>query len=123
MKKFYVLEYLYRDADNYKAYGEILLTGKVTNAEITEFKSMLASVEYFIAEQVGIPVLYSELWKYSNGPTIADHVFHEFIDFRIATDEEADTLEIWGDVVTLFSNFRKVGQNWDCRQSVHCSIM
>jgi len=111
MSKFYILEYLYRDADNYKAYGEILLTGEVTNAEITEFKS------------IGIPVLYSELWKYSNGPTIADHVFHEFIDFRIATDEEADTLETWGDVTTLSSNFRKVGQNWDCRQSVHCSII
>ncbi len=123
MNKFYILEYLYRDADNFKAFGEILLTDKSTNVEIKEIKSTLVSVEYFIAEQVGIPVLYSELWKYSNGPTIADHVFHEFIDFRIATDEEADTLETWGDVTTLSSNFRKVGQNWDCRQSVHCSII
>ncbi len=28
-------------------------------------------------------------WKYSNGPTIADHAFHEFSSFRLVTPEVA----------------------------------
>jgi len=121
MKKHYVMEYLYRDANNYKAFGQLLLTGKFNDIDTVEIKSFLDSGEYFIAEQVGIPALYSQLWKYSNGPTFADHAYHEFIEIRFATDEEVATLEIWGDIATLTSTFRNVGQHWDCTQSIHCS--
>jgi hypothetical protein len=78
MNSYYVLEYLYRDANNFKAFGQILLSGNISENYITEIKSYLDSGEFFVAEQVNIPTLYSQLWKYSNGPTIADHTFHEF---------------------------------------------
>ncbi len=119
----YVMEYLYRDANNFKTFGQLLITGKVSDMNIVEIKSYLDSDEYFVAEQVDIPPLYSQLWKYSNGPTIADHAYHEFVEIRSATDEEATSLEVWGDIATLTSKFRHVRQDWDCQQSVHCSGM
>ncbi len=123
MINYYVMEYLYRDANNFKAFGQLLIIGKITDSDIVEIKSFLDSGEYFVAEQVDVPTLYSQLWKYSNGPTIADHAFHEFIELRSATDEEVASLEVWGDMATLSSTFRNVRQDWDCRQSVHCSGM
>ena len=120
MKDYYVMEYMYRDANNFKAFGQLLLTGEITDSDIVEIKSFLDSGEYFVAEQVDVPTLYSQLWKYSNGPTIADHAFHEFIELRSATDKEAASLEVWGDMATLSSTFHNVRQDWDCRLSVHC---
>ena len=67
MKKYVVMEYLYRDADNYKAFGKILLSGNVTESYVAEIKSFLDFGEIFVAEQVGIPALYSQLWEFSNG--------------------------------------------------------
>ena len=86
MNKFYVLEYLYRDANNFKSFGEILISGEVSEDYIEEIKAYLDSGEFFVAEQVNIPTLYSYLWEYSNGPTIADHAFHEFLTIRLATE-------------------------------------
>jgi hypothetical protein len=123
MSNYSVLEYLYRDANNFKAFGQLLLSGKLTDVGIVEIKSLLESGEYFVAEQVDVPSLYSQLWKYSNGPTSSDHAYHEFIKLRSATDEETTSLEVWGDIATLSSNFRHVGRQWDCRQSVHCSSL
>ncbi len=120
MKDYYVMEYMYRDANNFKAFGQLLLTGNITDSNIVEIKSFLDSGEYFVAEQVDVPTLYSQLWKYSNGPTIADHAYHEFIEIRSATNEETISLQEWGDIATLISKFRYVRQGWDCRQSVHC---
>lgn len=113
---------MYRDADNFKAFGQLLITGKIIDIDVAEIKSFLDSGEYFVAEQVGVPTLYSQLWKYSNGQTIADHAFHEFIGLRLASNKEEVSLEAWGDISTLLSAFRNVGQHWDCSQSTHCSI-
>lgn len=115
------MEYLYRDANNFKAFGQLLLSGKLSNIDIVEIKLFLDSCEYFVAEQVDIPTLYSQLWKYSNGPTIADHTFHEFMELRSATGEEVASLEVWGYIATLLSTFRNAGQYWDCSRSIHCS--
>ena len=107
MNGYFVMEYMYRDANNFKAFGQLLLTGKTSDTDIVEIKTYLDSGEFFVAEQVDVPTLYHQLWKYSDGPTIADHAYHEFIELRSATDKEVATLEIWGDIVALTSAFRK----------------
>ena len=38
MKKHCVVEYLYRDANNFKAFGEILVFGSISDDYITEIK-------------------------------------------------------------------------------------
>ncbi len=120
MRDYCVMEYLYRDANNFKAFGQLLLAGEIIDSNIVEIKSFLDSGAYFVAEQVDIPPLYSQLWEYSNGQTIADHAYHEFIEIRSATNEETISLTEWGDIATLLSKFQHVGQDWDCRQSIHC---
>ena len=123
MKKHYVFEYLYRDADNFKAFGQALVFGNITEDFVTELSSYLDFGEYFVAEQVNIPTLYSQLWKYSNGPTSADHAFHEFLLIRLASEQEIASLDLWGDAPVLLDNFRMASQqSWDCLQSIHCGI-
>jgi len=99
-----VFEYLYRDAGNYKAWGQVLLTGRVSaEAELT-FRSYLDSGEFFVAEDVGVPSLQRELWTLSDGPTEDDHGWHEFHGFRVATVEDLsmDPLESTGQFLARF---------------------
>ena len=122
MKKYVVMECLYRDADNFKAFGQILLSGNITDVYISEMESLLDSEEFFVAEQVGIPTLYSQLWEFSNGPTRADHAFHELSTIRPATDSEVKSTDLWGTTDSLLESFRSVRQEWDCSLSVHAYI-
>jgi len=53
MKDYYVMEYMYRDANNFKAFGEILLSGIISDNDIAEIKSLLDSGEFFVAVNAG----------------------------------------------------------------------
>jgi hypothetical protein len=103
-----VLEYLYRDASNYKASGAILLTGYPTQGDIAALRACLESGEYFVAEQVGIPAVYKELWELSGGPTDDDHALHEFGEIRVASVEEINTLPLFGSFSNLLATFQTV---------------
>lgn len=116
------MEYLYRDADNFKAWGNILLSGSVTDNDEAELKSFLDFGEFFVAEEVDIPVLYQELWKFSNGPTVSDHAYHEFSELRPASDDDMTLIPLWGEVTTLMQKFRDIAGKWDCSKSVHYDI-
>lgn len=119
MNNYFVMEYLYRDANNFKSWGQVLLTGDITENYVAEIESFLDSSECFVAEQVGIPALYSQLWDLSNGPTIADHAFHELSKFRPATNSEIEAMDFWGTTISLLDALRSVGQEWDVSLSVH----
>ena len=122
MNSCYVFEYLYRDANNFKAFGELLLCGAVLEQHICELKSYLYDGEYFVAEQVNIPTLYSQLWAYSNGPTLADHTFHEFLTLRPATNNDLLSIKLWGETARMLEGFKVASKrSWDCSLSVHCS--
>ncbi|MCK4951833.1 MAG: hypothetical protein KAS48_08440 [Gammaproteobacteria bacterium] len=119
MNNYSVMEYLYRDANNFKAWGKILLSGTLTNNDVTEIKTLLDFGEYFVAEEVDIPVLYQELWKFSNGPTVADHAYHEYAGLHPATDDDLSSTPLWGEVTSLIQKFRDIEGRWDCSKSVH----
>jgi hypothetical protein len=70
-------EYLYRDAGNYKLWGEVVFTNKqgLTIDKIEEkIRRLLIDNEYFEAEKIGIPVLRFEI----HDPEL-DHQLHEFV--------------------------------------------
>ena len=113
------MEYLYRDSDNYKAYGILYLSGKFESEFERIIVDCLESGELFIAEQVNIPVLYSQLWEYSNGPTIADHPYHEFISLSKANCESDKDDNEWGNIDDLLKNFLVAKGNWDPSKSIH----
>ena len=116
-----VFEYLYRDASNYKAWGEILLSGVPSKNDIAALRTCLESGEYFVAEQVGIPAVYKDLWDLSGGPNSDDHALHEFVALRIATDDERKSLQLFGDLSSLLKTFQAV-TTWDYSLSPNFDI-
>ena len=111
MTEFSVFDYLYCDASNYKEWGSLLLEGHVPAAEAEALQTYLNGGEFFIAEQVGIPPLYKELWQYSDGPTEDDHVWHTFHALRSAAPEDMAGTP-WGKVSELVARFKAV-RRWD----------
>lgn len=120
-QKYCVFEYLYRDASNYKAWGEILLTGTPSQNDMASLRARLESGEYFVAEQVGIPAVYQELWELSGGPNSDDHALHEFVNLRVASEDEIKSLSLFGDLLSLLKAFQAVTK-WDCSLSPNFDI-
>jgi hypothetical protein len=83
-----MFEYLYRDAGNFKVFGSVALEGHISNADCEVVRAKLDSGEFFIAEQIGVPPLYEQLYQWSDGPTGSDHCWHELVGFRESGDAE-----------------------------------
>jgi hypothetical protein len=120
MNNFSIFEYLYRDASNYKVWGTLILQGTSTASDLEVLKSSFESGEFFIAEQLGIPPLYADLWAFSDGPSIDDHVWHSFHALRMATEEDI-TEPIFGTVEDLISKIGAV-KEWEPELSPHWDI-
>lgn len=114
-----VFVYQYGDVDNISKPGHLLLRGNGGTELKEAIRDACDSREYFVAEQIGVPVLYAELYALSGGPTVDDVAFHEFLDLRTATQEEANSLPVWGDLSSFVNRFCSV-RYWDCRLSPHC---
>jgi len=114
---FTAFDYRYRDAGNFKAEGCAILEGRLSDDERNEIERRLESGEFFIAEQLGIPVLYGKLYAFSGGSTQEDHCWHEFDGFRelIGGAKEGP---IWGHVEAFVSAFRQV-KDWNVEMSPH----
>ena len=117
MVEFSVFEYLYRDASNYKAWGTLLLQGACSNADVESLRKQFDSGEFFIAEQLGIPPLYAELWELSSGPTADDHIWHTFYALRPATPEETN-VPVFCTVENLTTKIKSV-EAWNETLSPH----
>lgn len=118
-----VFEYLYRDAANFKAWGSVLLSGVPRPSDIRLLEGCLQDSAYFVAEQVGLPVLYETLYAVSGGQTVDDHAFHEFVALRTATLEDVETLPDWGKFEDLLSAFRAAKWVWNVSLSRHAEAV
>lgn len=109
--RYLALDYLYCDAGNYKALGSIWLGGTLTDAERTELIGCLESDEFFVAEQIGLPPLYSALYEHGGGPNEDDHAWHTFSGFREAA-ELPQKAEIEFSAPSVLAAFRASKRNW-----------
>ncbi|TVO50477.1 hypothetical protein [Denitromonas halophila] len=93
-----VFEYLYRDAGNFKAHGALLLEGVLSDVDIALLRGRLDGGEFFIAEQIGVPTLYQQLWDECDCEPSdeMDHVWHEFGEIRLASADDLAVLPRWG---------------------------
>ncbi len=114
-----VFEYMYRDAANYKTSGQCLLEGQCDDALNESIRTCCEVWNQFVAEQVGVPVLYADLYKENGGPTADDMAFHEFEMLRPATLKDLASQQVWGSLDDLVARFRAV-KYWDCTLSPHC---
>lgn len=67
-----IVKYMYRDAGNYKFYGEFCLSGILTMREIETY---LIHGEYFVPAEIGLISLVPEQMNSD------DHLLHEFVSF------------------------------------------
>ena len=78
------LSYLYRDAGNFKEYGEVIFSNP-NNLSISlvsdKFRSTLLYGLYFIAHEVNIPDLRPLDWNDE-----LDHLWHELGDVSLTAD-------------------------------------
>ena len=84
--------YLYRDAGNYKIFGDLIFTNqKSTSLEIidTAIRNNLIEGEYFIPEKWNIPRL--NLGAYS---LELDHDYHEFESLEETNDNPMEICDI-----------------------------
>lgn len=108
-----IFDYLYRDASNYKAYGSIWLTGRLSETDREALVECLDGRTYFVAEQVGIPALCDELFQWSNGPNDDDHAWHEFVGFRESIGgEEPPARAAWLKASDLLAVFVSARNDW-----------
>lgn len=112
LKSHTVFEYMYRDASNYKAHGQMLLAGLCSATAKSSLISSLKDGEFFIPAQVLMPSLSGALFAYSNGPTEDDHPWHEFVDLRPATPDEMARLKPDRSVSDLLAKFASI-RRWN----------
>ncbi|HEX4890136.1 MAG TPA: hypothetical protein VFW37_07190 [Alphaproteobacteria bacterium] len=75
-----IIEYMYRDAGNYKFYGRFCIAGILTMKAIEPY---LLDGEYFVPTEIGVPSLVPEQM---NGD---DHLLHEFVSFSYSDSKES----------------------------------
>lgn len=115
-----IFEYFYRDASNYKAWGCVLLEGGCSPADLERLRQSFDAGEFFIAEQLGLPPLYAELWELSGGPTSADHVWHSFHALRPAASGEASGMAV--ETVERFISRVEAIVQWKEKLSPHWDL-
>ncbi|MBE0644171.1 MAG: hypothetical protein IH600_08835 [Bacteroidetes bacterium] len=103
-----VFKYLYRDAGNNKLWGDIILTNRsdidVQSAETT-IRSSLIDEEFFIAEQIEVPVLSFD----SHEPDL-DHGWHEFHSITDAVEIGDD--QPVRDLSDFLKDFKRASVVW-----------
>ena len=109
-----ILHYMYRDASNWKTFGEIAFAnpnGKA-EAEITDaIRSILEGGEFFVAESLELPTLYHD----RDDPKWADqaHGYHEIASIEIMENVEPGIKLDDRTMTEMLKAFRVEGEkNW-----------
>ncbi|MDP2142183.1 MAG: hypothetical protein Q8L20_15350 [Gammaproteobacteria bacterium] len=97
-------EYLYRDAGNFKLWGEVVFANK-EGLDIDEIESKIRNSlidgEYFYASKIGVPVL-----RFEKLVPAMDHDWHEFVGVAESTNDVTDQAN--RDVCELLRTFEKM---------------
>lgn len=82
-------EYLYRDAGNFKNWGEVIFANK-NNYDTSYLEKMVRGVlidkEFFVVNKLGIPNL-----QFRDHIASLDHEWHEFHAFQTSTSRPNDS--------------------------------
>lgn len=115
-----LFKYLYRDASNYKAFGAVAVAGQFSEDERANIRQQLESGQFFIAEQIGVPPLYDQLYRWSDGPISDDHCWHEFERFE-EVGERPSGMIVSGSAADFVARISAV-KEWQLDLSPHFAI-
>jgi hypothetical protein len=119
-QEFCILEYMYRDAANWKTFGLLLMRGNC-EAMQTVLEGCLEWGKQFVAEQIDVPTLHKKHFaEYGEGPSDLDHAFHEFVRLRPATEQEQADIRVHCDLQDFVARMRKSAGHWDVSLSPYC---
>ena len=99
------IEYMYRDASNYKTFNEAILKGSLSDKEKREIISTLFDGEYFIPEQVGLEA--DRFDEYTDD----DHSLCELSYEDFTETDEAPTIDMTAK--ELYRKFIETNGDWD----------
>jgi len=102
------VNYLYRDASNYKAHNECVIRGVLTKEQQSAILGCLHEGEYFIPSQVGLP---EHRFEDQDGITEDDHCWFELNEFGFEATQEAPTVGFTAE--ELVAAFQQRKDNWD----------
>lgn len=107
------INYLYRDADNYKMHNECVIAGSISEEQKAIILESLDAGEYFIPHKVGLPERRFDYF----GPEV-DYPWFELNEYSFEETVEAPTVEITAsELVQAFSLFQE--ESWE---SGNCSV-
>lgn len=97
------INYLYRDASNYRTCNSVILGGKIADEQFEEMKACCEDTyEMFIPEQVGLDLIRD--WE----TTEDDHPYAELCDYEYTPYPPTTDMTI----AELLEAFRKAKGNW-----------
>lgn len=97
-----VVEYLYRDADNYKKRHNVVIIGEMTKEQETAIEQCLDDGGYFVPSMVGLPD------ERFGAETMADHPWFEWVGAEATAGKP--TLRITAE--ELVARFQKASNGW-----------
>lgn len=99
------IEYLYRDADNYKAYNSCVISGELTQDQIDTLVDCLMDGEYFVPRMVGLPEK-----KFETYAPETDHPYFELDENCFTPTDAAATVRVTA--AELVDSFMKQKGKW-----------
>lgn len=99
------IEYLYRDASNYKTHNEVIVEGTLTKSQIQNIIKTLDEGEFFLPAQVGFPEERSSDWDEQ-----VDHPWFELhaSDFSETNDSPTSNVK----AAELEARFQALAGHW-----------
>lgn len=82
-----IVPYMYRDASNFKAFGDIIVAGAITDEQRAALKASLDVNDTFIPEQLHLEHLGWQEDTWTSFPASDDHVWHELLVDEIRVEE------------------------------------
>lgn len=100
------IQYLYRDADNYKVHNECVVEGEFDRAQIQEMLACCDCGEYFIPRQVGLPEK-----QFENFDPAVDHCWFELAADGFEATPFPATVALTAQ--QLVKNFKSCQDHWN----------
>lgn len=99
------IEYLYRDADNYKVWNECVVEGTLTEEQKQKILECRLEGEWFIPHMVGLPEKQFDEWDEQS-----DHPYFELWDYSFTETAQAPTVGVKAaDLLEAFERCKDVG--------------
>jgi hypothetical protein len=108
-----LFEYMYRDADNYKKTGSVVLAGRMSADQVRTLNASLSDSEFFIPGQVGLKDLQGEFEHGGGWDEESDHVWH-----TIEAVKHTSAAPTGPSVDELMEAWPKAEEEWDVAEHV-----